>query len=411
MAVAVEELSDLQVSSKTQSPEKIAEVLKERGYDVAVVEQQAQQDTPEEIEAAAEAQRVAEAAEETRKTEEEEERVKSEGAKRRERQRLAKEADRETIRVVTERAERAERTLAEVQQIQTRMQTEIEDIRKNPPKVEPEPEAPKKPTRAEFIESDDPEEAYLDARDDWRRKLDTHERLLEERKNPKPPEAAVPAAAADPAPGAPRLDDDFVKTLDLEKIPDPGLKDFYSSVRSVTEEHPGAFKKIIENIPNVNDAIMQAGHLFDEPARIALYLAEHPDEAKRIKALTDGDPKVNNKLLRDARKELQKIEELAAAEDAAEPEAVPPAAGGGGTQHGDPETDLAAARHSPQPQQPAAPAAAPPAAAAPPRQKKATPIEPVGARGAQTAKSYDQMTPDEQRALSVDEVRALRNML
>jgi hypothetical protein len=407
----VAELPEIVVNSKSpgNTPEVVAGVMRDLGYNVGSVEVQEAQPTPEEeANAAATEQAETEAAEaalETERVEKEEKEKKSRNDRRRE----AKERDQQAIKDATERAERVEREFAD---FKAKTTSEFEDLRKNPPKAEvaaPELVAPKRPTRAEFFEAADPEAAYEDALLDYGDARRTYQQKLEESKKPKASEPEKPAAAAKP--------DTQVATQSFDDVlattKDPTLKRFLTNVKEVSGKHPDAAKAIEENLPNVNPAMISAIHQFDEPARIALYLAKHPDDSKRIKGLTDGNVAEDPRKIRNALTELAKIEQLAAEEDAASG-----AASGSEeddeqqTTQPDPEVDAAAARISPQPQRPAA-AQKPPVAQTPQPtgKKKATPIDPIGARGAQHEKRYEDMTPDEQRKLSPDEVRKMRGML
>ena len=416
----VAELPEIVVSSRSpgNTPEKVNEVLRDLGYNVGEVEVQATQATPDE-EAAAEAEaqaatQAAEVAAETERAEKEEKERKT----RNERRREAKERDQAAIREATERANRLQREVEELRTAQTKTATEIEDLRKNPPKAAPpEPvlEAPKRPTRADFFEAADPEAAYEDALLDYGDARREYQRKVEEAKKPKaePERLAATAPIAQPARAAgPTLDEQIAAATE-----NPTLRRFLGNVKEVAAKFPDAPKAIEENLPNVNPAMISAIHQFDEPARIALYLAKHPEESKRIKGLTDGNVAEDPRKIRQAEKELAKIEQLAAEEDAAS------GAGPGNETDDeqqptetDPDVDASAARITSQPQRPASAArpAQPPATPAqqpPAGKKKPTPVDPIGARGTQQAKRYEDMTEAEQRSLSVYEVRKLRGML
>lgn len=410
--MAVQELPEIQVNSKSpgNTPEVVAAVLNDLGYNVSASEVVSEQPTPEEE---ANAERIAaEAQAETERVESEkiEQAAEKERTTRAERRRLAKEADKKAIADATSRADGLERQVNEFRESQVRLQREIEDIRKNPPKaeVEPAPPAePKRPTRAEFLTADDPEAAYEDALLEFGDLRREYKAQVAERAKPKP---EVKKEDPPPAAAQPTYSDAELGQIDISKIPQPPLRRFMESVKTVTATHPGAYKAIVDNVPNVNDAIIQAGHTFDDPARIQLYLAKHPEESKRIKGLTDGNVQEDPRKLRIAQRELEKVEQMAAEEDAAS--AVPAIGSEIDDEQPpvDPETDASAARQTSQPQRPAA--AAPRAAApVPKKQMKHEPISPVGARGAQTEKRYEDMTQDEQRKLSPDEVRKLRGML
>lgn len=404
--MAVQEIPEISVSSKTQPPEVIAAVLAERGYAVDVVEQVQQQPTPAEVEAAEEAVETARVAKETteeaaRVAQEEKER-KTRGEKRRE----ARERDQAALREATEKSNRLEAQLSEFRESQSRMESQIEEMRRNPPKAEvepPPPVAPARPSRADFMDADDPETAYEDALLEFGDKRREHVALLAERAKPK---TAALSAKKDGDP--PAVDPALTETLK-----DPIARRFYDSIERVgkTKTDIDIGKVLNENLPNVNEAIVTAVHQCDEPARIALYLAQHPEESKRIKALTDGKLSEDPRKVRIAIRELEKIEQLVAEEDKTATEEPEGSAGAPAADDElDPEVDASAARISPQPQRPAAPAASP--AATPPKQpKKHTPIDPVGARGNQSAKRYEEMTPAEQKALSIDEVRKMRGLL
>ncbi len=406
-----EDLPELVANSKSpgNTPEKVAEVLQSLGYNVTASAEVTAQPTPDEI---AEAERVeqeaatATAAAEATETAEKEEKERT---TRNERRRLAKEADKKAIADATSRAEAAERRANELAESQEQLKRDMEDMRKNPPKVAPGPAAPvepKRPQRVDFVDKEDAEAAYEDALIEYSDARREYRTQLAEHNKPKTQPAKEEPKTAPATQQQPTYSDDELKSIDVAKISQPPLKRFIESVNTVTAAHPGAYKAIVDNVPNVNDAIIQAGHTFDEPARIQLYLAKHPEDSKRIKALTDGNVQENPRLLRLAQKELEKIEQLAAEEDAAPP------AGGSETEDEtppDPETDAAAARITTQPQRPAA--AAPPAKPAAKQQKKHEPISPVGAHGAQTETPYDKMSEEEQKKLSIDEVRRLRGML
>lgn len=412
------ELAEMTMSSKTpgNTPEVVAKVLTDLGYDVPVVETVTTQETPLEAAAATEAAETAAtetaAAEEAAAAEVEETKRKSSNQRKREaRERLQAE-----VTAANDKASRLEQEIAELRQSTT---TQIEQIRNAPPKVEEPPlEAPTKPVRSDFVDADDPDDAYDDAKYKWRRDNEAYEQKLADKEKSKtdPPPAAP---AAQPVAAASYSDEEVAK-VDLKEIKDQTLRRFIENTQAVTQKHPGAYKAIADNVPNVNDAIIQAGHMFDEPARIALYLAKHPDESKRIKELTAGDVKANPKLLRIAQKELEKIELAAAEEDAAQ---APPADGSLDTTETDdevdPDNDPAAATIARQPQRTEVPPPAPPppAAQAPPAQpKKHTPIEPVGARGAQSEKPYEQMTPAEQKELwnspgGIEKIRKMKGQI
>lgn len=407
---AVQELPEIQVTSKTQTPEKIAEVLQSVGYDVTMAEAPAVQATPDEVaaqEAAAETERL-----ETERVAEEA-RIETEEAEkksRNQRRRDAAEKARTDLAAATDKANRLETELADLRQAQQKTNAQIEELRKNPPKApveEPLPEAPKRPARADFLDSEDPETAYEDALLEYGDARRDHAALIAERNKPKPvaePEKVAPVAAPAAAAAQPTLD----QIIEQEK--NPVQKRFLQSVNEIVKTEPAALKLIGDNAGNFSAGMFSAIHVFDNPGRIALYLAKNPEEAKRIKTLTDGPIEENPARIRIATKELEKIEQLATEEDAAA--ATPVGSGDEATPAGDPnEEDLSAARISTQPQRPAA--AAPPAKpAAPATPRKHTPVDPVGARGgAQSQKRYEDMTAAEQRALSIDEVRKARGML
>lgn len=421
------ELSDIQVSSKTQSAEKIKEILEAGGYETTEVKEETvggegeTEPTPEETEAAAK-----DTAEKEKADKEAADAVKNEEKEkttRNERRRLARERDQASRDAAIERADKAERELAELRESQTKLAGDIEEFRKNPPKPIPDlvaPKRPKKPLEADYFEAANPAEAFREAAEaydesfaDYRDAKREHERAVAERAKPKETPAPVKAAPAKEAPAT--------EEFDLSKVTDPIMKRFYKSVETVQKTHTGASKLLSDNIVNLNEAMITAVHPFDEPARIALYLAEHPEESKRIKGLTEGKVTDDPRRVRIATRELEKIETLAAEEDAAAAKAADEDEGDDTGDESDPETDASVARKTPQPTRKPDPdpakaaadkaTAAAEAAKKPAPPKKHTPITPVGARGTHSAKSYNEMTPDEQRALSVDEVRKLRGML
>lgn len=438
--MAQRELPEITTSSKTpgNTPEVVNAVLKDLGYDVTETEVIGQQATEEEDAAATEAAKKTEeetAAEaervETEAAEKEAEEQKSHNQKRRARQKAEREEALSRATAAEAKTKELEAQIEDLRKSTTKAVADVEEFRKNPPRAaepEPLPDPPKRPKKTDFFEADDPDEAYEDAMYKFRRAQDKHEALVEDRKKPKPApvvvETAAPAAKKEePAPAARSavsedLSDAAANNLDPDKTEAPELKLFIKSVKSVTGGHPGAYKAIVENISRVNDAIIQAGYGFEEPARIALYLAKHPEESLRIKALTDGNVRENPKLIRLAIKELDKIEQLAAAEDAAvATKVVDDEDEEEDESTGDPETDASAARATKQPQRPAQSRPAEkatevaPKPAAKKQPEKHTPIDPVGARGTQTAKRYEDMTAAEQKALPIDKVRELRGML
>jgi hypothetical protein len=411
MAVA-EELPELAVSSKTQSAEKIAEVMSSLGYNVSSVEQEATQQTPEEIQEAAETARVEQETKDQQAREDAANAEETERKSRNQRRKEARERDQEALRQATEANSQLKREVEELRKAQTSTTSQLEELRKNPPRavVEPPlPEAPKRPTKAEFFESDDPDQAYEDALFDWRDKKVEHDKAVAERAKPKVVEEkaapVVPAAAEPP------------------KTADAATKLFLGSVEALEKRLPddkksGLRQKLAENLPNTTEPMRAMLLTMEDPARIAQYLAEHPEESKRIKGLTEGLISDNPKLVKIATRELDKIEQLAADEDTAAAGADPGSADDKADEaEPDPEVDASAARISSQPQRPAqqqrppAAAAAAPTTTQKPPTKKATPIDPVGARGVESAKRYEDMTPAEQRALSVDDVRKMRGML
>lgn len=417
---------DIVISSKTQTQAQIDKVLKDSGYEVTEVVVDTQQKTPEEeaaeteaaataaTEAQAETDRVA--AEDAEKQAEEE---KSHSQRRRARKRAEFEETKNRAAAAEAKTRDLESQIEELRKSTTKASADVEEFRKNPPRAaeqEPLPDPPKRPKKTDFFEADDPDEAYEDAMYKFRRAQDKHEGLVEERKKPK----AVPAVVETPAPAAaPKKETPAAEAATATaEIKDPVLRRFMTSVEAVSKTVPDVGKLLQDNLPNLSEATITAMHVYDEPARIALYLAQHPEESKRIKALTEGAVSEDPRKVRIAQKELDKIEQLAAEEDAAAAKTADTDDEEEDESTGDPETDASAARVSKQPQSaPAArpaPKAAPPAAGTPPAKpqpKKHDPIDPVGARGSQTAKSYDKMTAAEQKALSIDEVRKMRGML
>lgn len=419
---------DIVISSKTQTQAQIDKVLKDSGYDVTEVVVDTQQKTPEEeaaeteaaataaTEAQAETDRVA--AEDAEK--QEAERL-SHNQKRRARQKAEFEETKNRAAAAEAKTLYLESQIEELRKSTTKASADVEDLRNNPPRAaepDPLPDPPKRPKKTDFFEADDPDEAYEDAMYKFRRAQDKHEGLVEERKKPK----AVPAVVETPAPAAaPKKETPAAEPATATaEIKDPVLRRFYTSIDAVSKEKAGidVGKILTDNLPNLSEATITAMHVYDEPARIALYLAQHPEESKRIKVLTEGAVSEDPRKVRIAQKELDKIEQLAAEEDAAAAKTADTDDEEEDESTGDPETDASAARVSKQPQSaPAArpaPKAAPPAAGTPPAKpqpKKHDPIDPVGARGSQTAKSYDKMTAAEQKALSIDEVRKMRGML
>ena len=385
------------------------EVIRDLGYNVTEVQEDTTQQTPDEAAAEAEAAQVAEQATKDAEAEEAAKAEETDRLSRNQRRKAARERDQQAIKDATERADKVQRDFDE---FKARTTSEFEEIRKNPPRA-PEPEkpleAPKRPTRAEFFENtDDPETAYEDALRKYWKALDKYESDVEERSKPKPEPKAEPKAEPAPAQtGQPDVSDAAVKGVKLDDIKNPNLRDFYDSLKRVTDGHPGAFKSIHENNVNMSQVMFGAVNLFDEPARIALYLAQHPEESKRIKALTDGKPDENPRLARIAKKELDKIEQLAAAEDAARKatgsDQIPP------IEEDTEEVDAQPAAEPTAPPKSVVKAAAAPAKAEP--KKKAQPIDPVGARGSQSQKRYEDMTADEMKKLDIDEVRRMTGRL
>lgn len=408
------ELPELEIRSKSPNvtPEMIAEVFEANGFTPPSIEEITAQPTPDEIAAAEEATETAAAEAETARVAAEEAAADTERKSRNQKRREAREKLETDLRTANERATKYEKDLEELRAANASTLAQVEDLRKNPPKAEPEPEAPKKPSRADFLDAEDPEEAFDDAKYEWRRKMETFEREKAERGKPKVDPQPVVAAQPETA----STTDDSLKAIKLEEVKDMSLRRFLKSAQTITDKHPGAYKALVDNIPNICPAMSVEINKFDEPARIALYLAQHPDESKRIKALTDGNIQEDPKKLRTAQKELEKIEQLAAEEDAA-----PAGKGGSGTEEPtedevDPDDDSVATQAT-QPQ--TKPAAAAPQAtpAQKPQQKKHTPIEPVGARGGNHAeKTYDEMSAVEQKALwnspgGPEKIRKMKNNL
>lgn len=425
--MAQRELPEITTSSKTpgNTPEVVNAVLKDLGYDVTETEVIGQQATEEEDAAATEAAKKTEeetAAEaervETEAAEKEAEEQKSHNQKRRARQKAEREEALSRATAAEAKTKELEAQIEDLRKSTTKAVADVEEFRKNPPRAaepEPLPDPPKRPKKTDFFEADDPEESYEDALFDYRIAKQKHEALVEERKKPKPAPVVVETAA----PAAPKKESTSVTPLATEDIKDPVLKRFFTSIDTVSKGKTGVDvgKLLTDNLPNLSEATITAMHVYDEPARIALYLAQHPEESKRIKALTEGAVSEDPRKVRIAQKELDKIEQLAAEEDAAvATKVVDDADEEEDESTGDPETDASAARATKQPQRPAQSRPAEKAAepAKPPAKKqpeKHTPIDPVGSRGVQTAKRYEDMTAAEMKALTIDQVREKRGML
>ena len=170
--------------------------------------------------------------------------------------------------------------------------------------------------------------------------------------------------------------------------------------------HPDFDEVLKRPFPQGNPVLANIANDYDEVAEIVYYMLTHPEEATFIASQTRL-PENFSQLGPRARQRAIYVAETAAKEafDQILPKLAAPSPA--------PAPGTAASRETPAAAAPPAsvtpPAAAPPARAIPPR-PKAEPPKPVGNRGGSPTRRYEDMTPAEQRALSIEEVRRLRNL-
>ncbi len=391
------ELPELVITSKTQSPETIRQLMKDQGYEDADFQVDGTSDQPAEVPAAPpaaepETPAAAEpevpaagqpAGDEVDDEEEEEEapppaaavpapppaKPKSGSAKLKEKL-TAKEQELATLRAENERLK--------TQAPQPASATPPPAAA--PPTPEPAPELRAKPKFEDFAESDDQLAAFTEAVGDWtydKREFDKAKAVREEEVRTAPAREAKAAADAE-----------------QQEI----ARKFVDQVTVVRQQHP-TFNEEIALIPPT-PVMVQTVTRQRDGAELALWLARNPDELADLNEKTrlpdNFTPQQHREAVSTALMELGRIRwmkdrdgmpERPTSREAAPP--PPPAA-------------------APPNQTPPAPAAAaPPATPAPagPTRVKPQPVVPVGSRGATTQKTLAQMTPAEIRAMNPDEYR------
>lgn len=386
------ELPDIVVSSRTQSAETIARLLKEQGYETTDYELGTTSDGPppeapppveapkpevaappvEEIPAGEPVAGEAEEAEEPEPAEVPEppaptgERKNVPGSVRNKLKLQAKEQEIVDLKARLEALEKRPAASAPAPAPAAEVK---------PP--EPEPELRAKPVWADFESSDDQLAAFTEAVGEWT--VDKREfQKDKERREKDRTEAPAREAAAN-------------AEAEQRKV----NEEFGSQVTAVKQEHP-TFDQEVSAIPPTKPMVDVFTRQPDG-AKLALWLARNPDDLAQVveaTRVTEASTKAEiDAAYSRAIQEVGKVRYLLNREGMPEGptsrETPPPA----------PSTQVILPVVIPPV------AAAPPAAPAAPVKAKPTPATPVGSRGATSVKTLSQMTESEVRNLSADEYR------
>jgi hypothetical protein len=393
------DLSDIVVSSKSQTPEEMSKVLTEMGFEAVEVEVKNADPAPAEEkpteEPAADPEKVddqpaadpveSEASESDDSADTEEETPS--GDQPPAEKKLSKNAKRLKAARAREEALRAEN-----EELKKKLATGTPATEVGKPASEAAAPATtpaekedidtplKKPTRAEFFDAEDPDEAYLDALADYRDNEKTRKGKIEQR------------------------DRQAEQTRSQQETVSREVQKEWEQQKTKARDRHEDFDQVFDDpTPLLSEAMNVALQSASDKAELAYWLGTHRDEAKRIMALTAIQPGESQssvqKKLRAAYVEFDRIEKLITdsgvsanddnddddADERVKPPVTPPAA-------------------LPKSQGQPAPAAS--AAAAPP--KKHTPITPVGASRVNAKKDIAKMSAGEIKKLSADEYRKLR---
>ena len=121
-----------------------------------------------------------------------------------------------------------------------------------------QPAEPKEPQRADFADY----ESYIEARAEYRADRKVEERFAKQKEE--------------------------AKAADTRTEQQKAQQRFMDEVAALEKEVPGARETLESSDAPLTAAMQEAIHASDAPARIAHYLAENPDEAKRIAALSSA---------------------------------------------------------------------------------------------------------------------------
>lgn len=235
----------------------------------------------------------------------------------------------------------------------------------------PEPELRAKPTWADFEDAEDQHTAFTEAITEWT--VDKKEFVKEKARRE---QEKIDAPAREAAKRA---------TAEQTEV----FEGFRNRTTPVRERHPDFDQKIAAIPPS---PVMAAVVMREEDGpELAYWLADNPDELLALNDATKTDatstPAQVQSAMGKMHQALGRIRYIISQEGPSGEEPnreVPPPA--------------------PAPPVTQVPPAAAPVGAPPP--KKATPVAPVGARGASSSKTLAQMTPEEIRAMPPDEYRS-----
>lgn len=262
-----------------------------------------------------------------------------------------------------------------------------------PAEPSPRPKRPVTPQEQDFWEKDDPTAAYKAAVADHEKALEKYEDDLVDWRTDERDRAKRQADAIQ------REKDTRESSKAINEADQKERSDRWQSQVTESSAKHSDFKEKLTAAQEFTPVMIEAAHAMEQTAEIAYYLANNPDELKRIIAETNLPEKYSPSQLNKARKtafvEYSKIEAKLAAEAPAE------------------EADEEEAT-----EQVAEPVRAPPVAEAPPVKvppKKFTPVTTVGGRGGKSTKTLSELEKsnskedmDELRAMSLDEMRRRR---
>ena len=250
-------------------------------------------------------------------------------------------------------------------------------VAETPKTPEPEPELRAEPKWADFENEEDQLAAYTRATAEFTLDKREFERDKAKREREKQEAPAREAAAS--------------AETELRRIND----EFSHQVTAVKQEHPD-FDREVSAIPPTPSMISVITRQKDG-AQLALWLARNPDD---LTALVEATKLPATSTLKEKDAAIQRVVE--------EVGKIRYLIGREGMPAGQPSRETPAAPPAAIPASATPPPAAAPTGAPPP--KKPTTIAPVGSRGATTQKKLAQYTPDEMRALHPDEFRRLTEL-
>lgn len=378
------ELPELIITSRTQSPETIRKIMEDRGYKVDSAESQSDQpaeavvevpETPEVKEPPEEAP-----AEEAKPAEEAGEEESEEGKKAEEKKKEAGSAKYKRQRdEARAKADDLEAKLRETEaKIAAGLVAEPAKV-EEPPKVEPKPQ----PKWEDFENEPDQLAAFTNALTDW--KLDERDarkaqQQREDTESQKQRDTAAKAKA-----DAEALIKDRTDRWKTQQVAARDKFDDYDEVMTTV-------KMDKDSLPSEIMASIAVD--LDNGVELAYWLAKNPEHQKRIAQATqlpeNATPRdVHLAMLRCTR-EFSKVEDLMAKEQAE-------------SETGDREVPA-------DPPEPKETKPAPQASAPAPVKPKPVPVKPVGNRGGMAPKNILDLPPEELRLVSSDDYRRARGM-